>query len=189
MVKTHRLSTIAILGALSFVFMFFNFPIIPGADFLKVELSVLPILVGLVIYDLKAAYAILLLRSLLKLLLNNEGVNTYIGLPMNILALGIFVALFALIWKNKQSGKTFLMASVLGSLALTGAMLLLNYVYAIPLYATFANFDIAAYIGVAKYLLAMVLPFNLVQGAIFSLTFAAVATALKPVLGRQAYAK
>lgn len=189
MVKTQRLSMVAILGALSFVFMLFNFPIIPGADFLKVELSILPILVGLVIYDLKAAYSILLLRSVLKLLLNNEGVNTYIGLPMNMVSLAIFVTIFALIWKNRQNIRSFVVASLLASLALTATMLVLNYVYAVPLYATFAQFDIRTSIGLANYLLAMVLPFNLVQGAIFSLAFGATITALKPVLGEKVYAK
>ena len=53
--------------------------------------------------DLPAALGVLLLRSLLKLLLNSQGVNTYIGLPMNIVALGVFVIVFALIWKRTDN--------------------------------------------------------------------------------------
>lgn len=181
MSKTQRLTHIAILGALSFVLMFFSFPIIPGADFLKVELSILPVLVGLVLLDLKSAYVILLLRTVLKLLLNNRGVNDYIGLPMNILALGLFVACFAMFWKKSRTAKSFVLASGLGTLSLTVAMLLLNLVYAIPLYATFANFDIAAYIGVNPYLFGMVLPFNLIQGLLFSLAFALLLRVLRRV--------
>lgn len=184
MAKTRRLTFIAILGALSFVLMFFSFPIIPGADFLKIELSILPILLGLVLFDLKSAYAILLLRTILKLLLNNKGVNDYIGLPMNIVALGTFVLVFALLWKNKESKKNFVLTSIVATLALTGVMVLLNYVYAIPLYATFANFDIGAFIGIKKYLVGMVLPFNLIQGLIFSLVFGVAYPALKSLLER-----
>lgn len=171
MSKTHRLALIAILGALSFVLMFFSFPIIPGADFLKVELSILPVLVGLVFFDLKTSYWILILRTLLKLLLNNRGVNDFIGLPMNILALGLFVACFAIFWKKDRSVKNFILASGLGTASLTVAMMLLNWFYAVPLYAKFAEFDIEAYIGLKPYLLGMVLPFNLIQGLLFSLAF------------------
>ena len=63
-------------------------------------------------------------------------------------------------------------------------MLLLNYVYAIPLYARFANFDIGSILGVANYLFAMVVPFNLIEGAIFTIAFWLIYLVLKPVLKR-----
>ncbi|MCK1221322.1 ECF transporter S component [Streptococcus uberis] len=184
MSKTHRLVMVAILSAISFLLMFFSFSIIPGADFLKIELSIIPVLLGLVLMDLKSAYAILILRSLLKLILNNSGVNDFIGLPMNILALGIFVTVFAVIWNNQKTLKQYIGASLIGTLSLTTAMLAFNYFYAIPLYAKFANFDIAAFIGIVKYLLAMVLPFNIIEGFIFAISFYIVYIASKPVLER-----
>ena len=51
-------------------------------------------------------------------------------------------------------------------------MVVLNYIYAVPLYAKFANFDIAQFIGLYKYLFAMVVPFNLLEGLIFAVAFA-----------------
>lgn len=52
MTNTRRLSTIAILSAISFVLMYFDFPLLPAASFLKIEFSILPVLVGLVVMDL-----------------------------------------------------------------------------------------------------------------------------------------
>ena len=49
MTNTRRLSTIAILSAISFVLMYFDFPLLPAASFLKIEFSILPVLVGLVV--------------------------------------------------------------------------------------------------------------------------------------------
>ncbi|VQB66489.1 riboflavin transporter [Streptococcus pneumoniae] len=46
MTNTRRLSTIAILSAISFVLMYFDFPLLPAASFLKIEFSILPVLVG-----------------------------------------------------------------------------------------------------------------------------------------------
>lgn len=181
MTKTNRLAFIAILGALSFVLMFLSFPII-GVDFLKVELSVLPVLVAVLHIDLKAGYQVLLLRTVLKLLLNNRGVNDYIGLPMNILALGIFVTCFAILYKKRQSLAALLTAGAVGTISLTAAMMLLNLVYAIPLYAKFANFDISTAFGTSNYLLTMVLPFNLLQGLIFTIAFALILVPLRRLL-------
>ena len=182
MTNTRRLSTIAILSAISFVLMYFDFPLLPAASFLKIEFSILPVLVGLVVMDLPAALGILLLRSLLKLLLNSQGVNTYIGLPMNIVALGVFVIVFALIWKKERTTLRFLLGSLAGTIGLTVAMLALNYVYAVPLYAKFANFDIGKILGLSNYLMTMVLPFNLIEGVIFSVSFWLLYVLLKPTL-------
>ena len=182
MTNTRRLSTIAILSALSFVLMYFDFPLLPAASFLRIAFSILPVLVGLVVMDMPAALGVILLRSLLKLLLNNQGVSTYIGLPMNIVALGVFVLAFGLIWEKERTTKRFVLASAAGTLGLTLAMLVLNYVYAVPLYAKFANFDIEKILGLSNYLLTMVLPFNLIEGIIFALAFWLIYVLLKPTL-------
>ena len=182
MTHTRKMAIIAILSAISFLLMFFDFPILPGASFLKLDFSILPILLGLVVLNLRGALSILLVRSVLKLLLNNQGVNTYIGLPMNIVALGVFVIVFALIWKKERTPLRFLLGSLAGTIGLTVAMLVLNYVYAVPLYAKFANFDIGKILGLSNYLMTMVLPFNLMEGVIFSVSFWLLYVLLKPTL-------
>ena len=182
MTNTRKLATIAILSALSFLLMFFDFPILPGTDFLKLEFSILPILLGLVMLDLSGAFYILLLRSLLKLVLNNQGVNTYIGLPMNIVAFAVFVLAIAFVWQKKRNIRNYLLASGLATLSMTLVMIILNYIYAVPLYAKFANFNISKNIGLVNYLLAIVTPFNILQGLAFSLAFWLLYSCLKPIL-------
>lgn len=45
--KTRRLTVIALLAAISFVLMIFpQFPLIPGASFLKIDFSFVPVLLG-----------------------------------------------------------------------------------------------------------------------------------------------
>ncbi|MBJ8326077.1 ECF transporter S component [Streptococcus pacificus] len=182
MIKTKKLAYVAILGALSFILMLLNFPIIPGAEFLKIDFSIIPVLIGLVLFDLKSAYIILLLRTGLKFFLNNTGVNDLIGLPMNVVATGVFILVFALYWNHKKSHKTYVISSILATAFLTLAMIILNIFYAIPLYAAFANFDIGQFIGVGKYIVAMVIPFNVVQGILFSVAFGIIYLSMKSFL-------
>ena len=181
--RTRKLVLIAMLAAISFILMIFpQFPLIPAADFLKVEFSIIPILVGLYLFDLPAAFLILILRSVLKLLLNNEGVTTWIGLPLNIVAVGSFILIFAIFSKKDSGTRAYIMGSILATLVMTGAMVVANFVYAIPLYAKFAHFDINQIFGASKYLMTMVVPFNLLEGAIFSVSFAVIFIAIKSIL-------
>lgn len=166
---TRKLTLIALLAALSTLLMvFISIPLIPAAPFLKLDLSFIPIFVGLMLLDLKSSYGILLLRSLLKLLIANAGINDYIGLPMNIL--GYMLLLFVLNWclqqKNWRPWARQTTALILGTITLTIAMVLINYLYALPLYAQFANFNIQQIFGVWNYLLTIVVPFNLLEGVI-----------------------
>lgn len=182
--KTRRLTVIALLAAISFVLMVFpQFPLIPGATFLKIDFSFVPVLIGALMLDLKSGYAILILRSLLKVLLNNSGVNDYIGLPMNIVAMGVLLTVIMLMVGHRElTVKRFIAGSILGTVGLTLAMVILNYVYAVPLYAMFANFDIKATIGLGTYLLWMVIPFNLIEGIILTAVAGLVYVALRRVI-------
>lgn len=182
--KTRRLTVIALLAAISFVLMVFpQFPLIPGATFLNIDFSFVPVLIGALMLDLKSGYAILILRSLLKVLLNNSGVNDYIGLPMNIVAMGVLLTVIMLMVGHRElTVKRFIAGSILGTVGLTLSMVILNYVYAVPLYAMFANFDIKATIGLGTYLLWMVITFNLIEGVILTAVAGLVFVALRRVI-------
>ncbi len=115
--KTRRFDCdLLLLAAVSFVLMVFpQFPLIPGATFLKIDFSFIPIILGALILDLKSGYAILLLRSLLKMLLNNEGVNDYIGMPMNIIALAVLLTVvMMLIGRRHITLQRFILGAFLG---------------------------------------------------------------------------
>ncbi|MGT2753482.1 ECF transporter S component [Streptococcus ovis] len=182
MTNTRKMAYIAVLSAISFLLMYVQFQILPGVDFLKLDFSIIPILIGLVILDVKSSFIILLIRSALQLLLNNNGPSSMIGMPMNVIAYAFFILALAYIWKNQPTIKSYVGAVLTGTIVLTLAMLVLNYIYAMPMYAAFANFDVAKFIGTSRYLFAMVLPFNFLQGLIFGLVFYPVYRACQPIL-------
>lgn len=180
--KTRRLTLIAMLSAISFVLSYpmFQFPLVPSASFLKIDFTILPILIGLFMLGLSSAFAILIIRSLLWLLLNSDGVNTYIGLPMNIIAVTVFVLVLWFFLRHRFSLRNYIMATILGTLALTAVQVVLNYVYTIPLYSMFAHFDIATMFpgGISAYI-GVVVVFNILQGLIFAGSFALLYWALR----------
>ena len=54
-------------------------------------------------------------------------------------------------------------ASLVATLGLTVTMIVLNIIYAVPLFARFANFDINKTYGMSKYLLTMIVPLSLIH--------------------------
>ena len=180
--RTRKMTFISLLSAISFVLSYsmFQFPLVPAAQWLKVDFTILPILIGLFMFGLSSAFAILIVRTLLWLVLNNQGINTWIGLPMNFVAVSVFMPVIWFFLRQKFTIKSFILASILGTVALALAMLILNYVYAIPLYSKFAGFDIKSMFpgGISAYLLVVII-FNLLEGAIYALAFAALYWALR----------
>ena len=128
MTNTRKLTLVAVLSALSFLLMFYQLSI--GIDFLKVDFSTIPILLALVLLDLKSSFVVILIRSVLKLVLNGRGAETLVGLPVNIIAVLVFVLAFAVIWNKKKTLARFVIASLVGTVGLTISMLLVNYYYA-----------------------------------------------------------
>lgn len=171
--RTQRITFIAIMSTISFLLMIFpQIPLIPGADFLKLDFSIIPVLLAVYWFDFSAGLLVILLRTILKLLLNNEGVNTYLGLPVNVLGVLTFITLLYIILPQVTVKLNYIRA-ILGVLVATGglaiSMIIVNWFVVIPLYAQFAHFDIQQIFGVGHYLVAIVMPFNLIQGIIWGI--------------------
>ena len=111
MSKTRRMVLIAMLAALSTILLLpiLQFPLLPGIDFMKVELSIIPVLIGVFTLGLGDGFIILFIRSVLWYLLFNQGPSTWIGVPMNFVALGIFMAIVWFFTKKKFSIKNYTM--------------------------------------------------------------------------------
>ena len=107
MSKTRRMVLIAMLAALSTILLLpiLQFPLLPGIDFMKVELSIIPVLIGVFTLGLGDGFIILFIRSVLWYLLFNQGPSTWIGVPMNFVALGIFMAIVWFFTKKKFSDR------------------------------------------------------------------------------------
>lgn len=182
--RTQKLTLIAILSAISFGLMLFpQVPIMPGVSFLKLDFSIIPVIIAGYWLGISAAMWTVILRTILKLVLANEGVNTYLGLPVNLVAVVIFSVIMLWIMPyvaSKNIGRS-LLAVIVATIGMTGSAVIMNWFVAVPLYAQFANFDIAKAIGLSRYFIAIVLPFNLIQGIVWGSVSLVVLSLLKPL--------
>lgn len=181
---TKKLTLVAVFSAISFALTIFpQIAIIPSASFLKIDFSIVPAFLAFSWLGLGSAVWVLVIRTLLKLIMFNEGANTYIGMPVNLVIALTFLLVLAVMVKVEVRWPKWLwqsVSAVIASVAMTVVAYLANIVWAIPLYARFANFDIAKFIGIKVYLWGMVAPFNLLEGLIWFIVSVMVVAILAP---------
>jgi len=186
--KTRRMVLIAMLSAISGILMIFQLPLVPAFDWLKIDVSVIPILFGMFIMGVGSAWAILIIRSIVYILISGMNIATMVGMPMNIVAMGLFITFIYIFTKKSSefSTKQFIIGGIVGTIAYTLAMMVMNYFYALPMYLHFMNFDLS-YIGATRsqYIFAGVLPFNLLQGAILIVVNIVVLLPMKKLIARE----
>lgn len=165
MKKSSRISVseIASLGVfaavayvLTFVSRFLPAPV-PAVPFLKFDPKDFIIVIAGFLFGPLQALAITVVVSLIEMV--TISTTGYIGLIMNILSTSAFVVPASLVYRSYRKPAGAIIGLALGSLVMTGVMLLWNYLIT-PLYMTVPRE------AVAKLLLPAFLPFNLIKAAI-----------------------
>lgn len=160
--KTNVLVKVSLLSAIAAVLMYVDFPILPAFDWLKIDLSDIPALIGAFAFGPVSGIIIEAFKILLRMLL--KGTQTGgIGELANFIIGIAFVVPAAIIYKRNKTRRTALVGLVAGTIAMSIVGLLANYYLLIPLYKNFLPaLKESSY--VIKYMFYGVLPFNLIKG-------------------------
>ncbi|SEF39676.1 Riboflavin transporter FmnP [Caloramator fervidus] len=194
MVKSKKLSNmikVSILSAISLILMFFEFslPIFP--EFLKIDLSDIPPLLGA--FALGPLYGVLVefIKNILHFVL--KGQTAGIGEMANFLV-GISLVYPAsyIYFKNKTKKGAFL-GLFIGVVVMVISASLLNYFVLLPLYEKVLNFPISAIIewaskvnknikDINSLIVYSIAPFNLIKGVIVSFLTILIYKRVSPIL-------
>lgn len=172
--KLRNLVKVGILAAMSFILMFFQFPIPVAPPFMKVDLADVPALIGG--FSMGPVYGILI--QLIKNILNLSKTSTYgVGEVSNFVVGGLFVFVSASIYKRNKTKKNATIAMIFGVLVMSLAATLSNAFVIFPLYGKAMGVDMGAFVAMANKTNALVksyftmmifaiVPFNLIKGFI-----------------------
>jgi riboflavin transporter FmnP len=155
---TIKLAKMAMLVAISVIFSFIHFPILPSAPFLEYELSDLPILIAGFVFGPLQGFVICVASILVHDLVAGPASGPY-GTIMHLIAIGLFVLVSAWIYKKKKTRVGALIALIAGGLALVAVMIPANLIIT-PLFMGVPAEAVRAMIVPA------ILPFNLLKAAI-----------------------
>ncbi len=192
--KTNKIVIIAVLSAIAVILNLFSFPLWFVPSFYKLDLSELPVIIGAFALGPVSGVCIEAVKILLNLLLNGT-VTAFVGEMANFIIGCTFVIPAAIIYYNKKSRKSALLALVTG-VALSAAIgACLNAWLLIPTYAkVFMPIDVIIGMGTKKnavvtnlttFVLLLVVPFNLIKFLIVSIVTILIYKPISHLLKRQ----
>lgn len=183
--KTRNLNLqvkIALLGAVAFVLMFIDFPILPAAPFLKIDFGDVPALLGTFALGPVAGVIIEAIKVILYTLFRGSG-SAMIGEVANFSIGAVWVLTAGLIYRRGKTRKNAILGLTLGVLALTIFAVVCNYYVFLPLYQ---NIVPSLNASTINYLLTIIVPFNLIKGVMASLVTMVLYKKVSPLIHQEA---
>lgn len=169
-VRLQKLLKIGLLAAIAAVLMItLQFPLLPSSSFLKYDFSGIPVLVAAFALGPVEGVGAAALKDLL-FLFARPGPEDLIGVPMNFIAISVMAYVAGMVYSRFRTKKGALLSLLLGTLATTLAMVPANLL----IYPIFARIFLPgipepAWRNLIELVVACVIPFNLLKGAIDSL--------------------
>lgn len=193
--NTKTLVKISVLGVISFILMFFEFPL-PwlAPTFMKLDISDLPSLIGAFALGPMAGVMVQFLKNLLNILI--EGTTTAgVGELANFVVGAVFAFTAGFIYHRKKTFNRAVAGLVLGTIAMTITITLANYFIMFPLYAKLMGLDMQVFVDMGKainenitdlrsLMLLSVVPFNLLKGIIVTSLTLLIYKRVSPILHR-----
>lgn len=157
--------TWAMLGALAFLVMKIEFPIMPGFDYLKFDLSDALIAITTMALGPLSGFMITLIKVLLSLIFAGFNPISFVGDIAAFIATLVYIYPIYFISKKHYENFWFQIVGILvGTVSLTIIMSVANYFFLMPMYISIVGFKINS--TILKYVVSVVIPFNILKGLI-----------------------
>ncbi len=129
---TRKLTSVAMLSAVSTVLMFFSFNVPLMPSFIKMDLSELPALIASFTFGPVSGVTVCLIKNLINLFFTTTG---GVGELSNFLLGTMFVAPAGFIYQKMKTKKGAMFASVVGAATMAVLSIFTNYFITYPVYA------------------------------------------------------
>ena len=121
--KVRTMVGVAMLGAISFIVMFFEFPIILAFPFLKIDFSDVIVLLGTFIYGPIGGIGVAVIRSLLHFIMTGASLPSLVGDFAGVTASIFYLLPFYYLFNRQQSVRWGqVIAGTVSSLSMTIVM-------------------------------------------------------------------
>ncbi len=190
--SVRTLTKIAVLSAVAFVLMYFDFPLPFIPSFYKLDFSETAVMAGGFAMGPGAAVAIEGLKILLKLLF--KGTDTaYVGELANFLIGCAFVLPASFMYRKEKTRQRALMGLAAGTVCMTAVGVIINYAVLLPAYSFFYQLPMEVLIGMGTALIPFITdkltfvllattPFNIIKGVLVSIVTILLYKRISPLL-------
>ncbi|ARI76722.1 ECF transporter S component [Halobacillus mangrovi] len=178
--KLLKLIILALLGSISMVLMFLNFPLPMLPQYLKVDFSEVPALIAAILFTPMAGVVVEGLKNTLYLIYT--GAADPVGVVANFAAGTLFVVPVAMIYHKFKSTKSLVSGLVTSSVIMAIGMSVLNYFLILPAYSWFMGWETMSANVKWVTIMAGILPFNVIKGIVIGALFVPLFVKMKPWL-------
>ncbi|EDU37964.1 ECF transporter S component [Clostridium sporogenes] len=189
--KLNKLVKISVLATIGFLLMFIEIPIPIFPDFLQIDISDIPALVGGFALGPVAGILIEFMKNILHSIF--KGSTVFVGEFANFLVGSVLVGVSSYIYKRDKTKKGALVGLAIGTICMSLVAGLFNYYVLLPLYEKALNFPIKAIVAIGNklnpkivdlksFIFWSIIPFNLLKGAIVSLITSVIYKSVSPIL-------
>lgn len=192
--KLVKLIKISLLSVMAFLLMYIELPIPIFPEFLKIDISDLPALLGAFALGPIAGVIIELFKNILHGML--AGKTAFVGELANFLVGSSLILVSGYIYKAKKSKGGAIVALLIGVTCMSIFAGLLNYFVILPLYETVLGFRIADVVGLGtmlnnkivdlnSFIIWSIIPFNFLKGIVVSTVTLALYKRISPILHKE----
>ncbi len=168
---TKQLVTMALMCAISAIFMYVQIPILPAAPFLSYDPSLVPAMVCGFAYGPVSGLTVGVLAVVIHALTTGD----WVGGLMNIVAAAFFVIPAALVYKKAHSFRGAIVGLVLGIICATAASVVSNLTIGVWFWYPSMDF-------IMPLIVPAIIPFNLIKTALNSVLTLAVYKAISNLI-------
>lgn len=192
--KLVKLIKISLLSVMAFLLMYIELPIPIFPDFLKLDISDLPALLGAFALGPIAGVVIELFKNILHGMLATK--TAFVGELANFLVGSCLVLVSGYIYEARKSKGGAFAALLIGVICMSIFAGILNYFVVLPLYEKVLGFPVAAVVGMGSkinhnivdlnsFIIWSIIPFNLFKGIVLSVMTLALYKSVSPILHKE----
>lgn len=192
--KLNKSIKITLLSVMAFLIMYIELPIPFFPEFLKIDVSDIPALIGAFAFGPIEGVVIQLVKNILHGVFATK--TAFVGELANFLVGAVIVITAGVVYRNNKSKKSAVVGLALGSIAMSIAAGIFNYYLFLPLYQKVLNIPLEAFVGMAAsvnpmvnslwtFILWSIVPFNFIKGIFVSVVTLGVYKSVSPMLHKE----
>ncbi len=163
-----RLIILSLLGAVSLLLFFINFPLPLLPSYLKIDFSDVPAIMASLIFSPVAGIVVVAIKNVLYLAI---GGGEIVGVTANFLAGALLVLPIGILYHKYKSVKSIVSGLVTGTIIMAIGLGVFNYFILLPVYGLMMGWGEMTHAAKLGTILAAILPFNVIKGIIVTLLF------------------
>lgn len=183
--KVYKMVAVSMLSSIAYLLQLLDFPFPGLPPFLQIDFSEVPALLAAIVFGPLAGIAVEGIKNFLHYGIVGNLTGVPVGELANFIAGTLFILPVSYLFRKYRTTKGLSAGLVSGTVLMTLAMAVLNYVLILPAYTWFLNSPQMSGEAMMNLILVGIAPFNVIKGLMITVLFIVLYSRIQPWLNRQ----